>query len=231
MSLSANAQEFLAIARPALERGDPQLVAEAFAQRWTAAELCPLLQHPDVIVRRVAAMAVGLVGDMSVVGQLARALHDIDEQVHQFAHDGLWSIWFRASTPLAATHFENGVTRMEDGQYTDAVAQFDLAIACDPQFAEAYNQRAMARFFISEHPAAIRDCREALLHVPCHFGALCGMGHCFAELGDLPSALRCYRKALKINPRLEEIAKVIQQIKTRLRHINDSSGTFELANA
>ena len=231
MMVPANAQEFLAVARPALEHGDPQLVAEAFAQRWAPAELAPLVQHPDVIVRRVAAMALGLVGDLSVAGPLARALHDIDDQVYQYAHDSLWSIWFRASRPCAAQPFEAGIAHMEAGRYTAATQSFTDAIEVDPDFAEAYNQRAMARFFRSRHIAAVRDCRRTLACVPCHFGAWCGMGHCYAEMGDLKHALRCYRKAVKINPRLHEIAETADQIKSRLKHINDSSGTHEFAIA
>ena len=79
-----------------------------------------------------------------------------------------------------------------------------------PWFAEAWNQRALARFHRREYNDSIRDCRQALEINPYHFGAASGMGQCYLKLGDRLSALESFRRALRLNPNLERVrAQVI----------------------
>ena len=42
--------------------------------------------------------------------------------------------------------------------------------------------------------------------MPFHFGALAGLGHCYAHEGKLVPALRCYEQALAINMNDAELA-------------------------
>ena len=103
-----------------------------------------------------------------------------------------------------------------------------IAIELDPDFAEAYNQCAIAHFFLGQWEAAIRDSRRALTLMPSHFGAMSGMGHCYAHLGDLEAALRCYRESVRINPRMTAVADAIERLEAKLQSRNDSSGMFQI---
>jgi tetratricopeptide (TPR) repeat protein len=42
------------------------------------------------------------------------------------------------------------------------------------------------------------------------------MGHCHAHEGNLAEALRCYRRALEINPSLEGIQQAIDELQKQL---------------
>lgn len=223
--MQVNPGEFLAVVRPALETGDAARLAEEVRQRWTPRQLCSLLGSRDLDVRRVTAVTLGLVGDSTCVGCLARALHDDDDQVNQMAEHGLWSIWFRAGSPAAAKPFSRGVQNLCAEDYRAATAEFDEATRIDPEFAEAYNQCAIAHFFLGEWRESLADCERAVRLMPSHFGAISGMGHCYAHLGDLPAALRCYRRAVAINPRMPAIERAIERLQLKLS--NDSSGMFE----
>jgi tetratricopeptide (TPR) repeat protein len=97
-----------------------------------------------------------------------------------------------------------------------AIEHFDQAIAIDPQFAEPYNQRAIARFLKEEFEESIADYRKAVRLMPCHFGALAGMGHSFLHLGQLEHALQNYERAIAINPHLSCISQTIAEIHRRL---------------
>jgi tetratricopeptide (TPR) repeat protein len=228
--IGIDGQVFLEAVRPALEAGDAKALADAVGDRWQPKQVASLLNHCCVDVRRVAAVALGLVGDACVVGCLARALRDPDEKVNEMAEYGLWSIWFRSGDARAAKPFREGVALLGAESYEQAIDKFLEAQQIDPDFAEAYNQCAIAHFFVGDWMAAIDECRECVKRVSVHFGAISGMGHCYTQLGDLPKALHCYRQAISINPRMPAIARAIERLEARIRDINDSSGIHEVGS-
>lgn len=214
--MSIDANEFLNLARQPLEAGDAVALADQVLARWEAAEVCSLLQSENLDVRRVASVTLGLIGDHTCVGPLSEALHDRDEQVNQMAEHGLWSIWFRSGKCQAMQAFRDGVALIGSEAYDDAIDRFHAALDIDPDFAEAYNQRAIARFFLGQWDNALTDCRQAARRMPVHFGAIAGMGHCYAHMCQLHDALRCYRKAVAINPRMTAICKAIERLEAKL---------------
>ncbi len=228
MGISVDPKEFLEVTLPALRSGDAAALAQAVRVRWKARELCPLLRNADADVRRVAAVTMGLVGDMRAVSCLTGALHDPDPQVNQMAEHGLWSIWFRSGDVKAHQPFREGVAMLAAESYQAAVQCFEKATRIDPMFAEAFNQRAIAHFFLTEWELAVNCCRSTITLVPVHFGAIAGMGHCYTQLGELRRALACYQRALEINPRMSAIAQMIQRLQGHAKSDNDSSGMFSV---
>ena len=222
---SIDAVGFLDVVRPALAGGDAQALARAVEVRWTPKQLCPLLRDPKADVRRVVAFTLGLIGDESAVGCLIRALHDNDWRVNQMAEHALWSIWFRSCDPQAATSFRQGIKLLEAESYAQAIDCFKLAASVDRHFAEAYNQCALAHFFLSQWRPAIKDALQAVKRTPIHFGALCTIGHCFTQLGEYEPAVQFYRRALRINPRMVGITRAVELISLKLQKMCDSSGT------
>lgn len=204
--------EFLAVTRAALASGDAQALADEVTKYWTPRQLCRLLTSQDADVRRVVAVTLGLVGDTSCTGCLARALHDADESVSAMAEHGLWSIWFRSGRACAAASFAAGVASMEQEAYTRAILKFEEAAGADPGFAEAYHQCALAHFFLGQWDECISDSRRTLERMPTHFGAMAGMGHAHLQLGQIDEALCCYRRALAIHPRLPDIQEAIERL-------------------
>jgi len=206
------ADEFLEAVKPALNRGDVRSLCDAVCGRWSPTELCGLLGHREVDVRRTAVVVLGMVGGCEVVGCVTRCLHDADEQVHQFAEDALWSLWLRAGKPEAAEAFAQGMTALAEDQYPQAIAEFEAALKLDRAFAEAYNQLAIAHYMNEQWVASVVACRQALSLMPTHFGAMAGLGHGYAHCGQHRQAIDCYRRALAINPRMATVAAA----KTRL---------------
>ncbi len=212
MPFAIDASDFIEVIRPALAAQDPHVLARTVRQRWHARQVCQLLAHYDVEVRRAAAVVLGLVGSMDDAVALTLALKDNDTQVNQMAENALWSIWFRAGRSEAAVHFNRGLACLAREDYSCAIQRFEDAFAVDPDFAEAYNQCAMAHYFLGQWDEAIADCRRTLGRIPTHFGAILGMGHCHAQKGELDQALTCYRRALVINPNMPAIARTIVSI-------------------
>jgi len=226
MRLTIDPAEFLEVLHPALESGDRDRVVAAVRSRWLPPQLCPLVQSPEPDVRRVAALVLGMVGDRRVTDCLARALRDPDETVHQMAEHARWSIWFRSGRPSAVKPFREGLEMLNQRAYQASIAWFREAFAADPDFSEAYNQIAIAHFFLRQWGESLEDCGQAVKLTPTHFGAIAGMGHCLMELGDLSRAFQCYRQSLTINPRMPAIASAVGRLQTSLRAVADEGEEF-----
>jgi tetratricopeptide (TPR) repeat protein len=166
-------------------------------------------------VRKVAALALSLVGGRRCVADLARQLADPDPVVNQMAEHALWSIWFRLGEPPAHKCLLAGLEHLNHRDFDAAEESFSEAIALDPKFAEAYNQRAIVHYLREEYQPSIDDCMKAVDLMPEHFGAWAGLGHCHAHLDQTPQAIEAYEKALAINPHLDCVKQAVVELKAK----------------
>lgn len=185
--------------------------------RWKPDQIADLFASEDVDARKVAALAYGMVGHACCLPKLVPLLKDPDSMVAQMADRAIWSVWFRLGTPEANHHVCQGVRALNRQDFDHAIVHFTTAIDLDPHFAEAYNQRAIAKFLLERFDDCIEDCRKTVQLIPYHFGALAGLGHCHAHEHRLETALQCYEKAIAINPRLDDLRQTIEELRRELR--------------
>jgi tetratricopeptide (TPR) repeat protein len=185
----------------------------AVRARYTEGTLQRVLTASEVEARRAAALALGLVGTMDSNAAVAAALRDPDRLVQRFAADTLWELWFRGGTPE-----QNLRLREAAGNPDPAAARSDLdaLVRQAPDFAEAYNQRAIAFFKRGEFVRAAEDCEAVLRLNPFHFGAAAGLGQCLMKLNKPGAALRAFRSALEVNPALEHLRDTIRDLERSL---------------
>jgi len=183
---------------------------------WTLEELVSLLHSSSDDMVKVAATCLGMVGSYGCCPALAATLHHPDSVVVSVAELALWQIWFRSGPPDACGELHHAARLMAEDRYDAAVAALDGVIAAAPEYAEAYNQRAIAGYLDERFPQAAADCRQAVRLNPTHFAALAGLGHCFAQLGRYRDALGAYRGALRIHPRMAGVRQSIRQIRSVL---------------
>ena len=208
---------FVSAVQPLLEGKDLKGLLALLKANWTSAQITSLLggRHEDA--RKVAALALSLVGCKHCVGDLAERLRDPDPVVNAMAEHALWSIWFRSGSSQEANHqLCRGTQAMNRKDFEHAIQHFTRAIELDPEFAEAYNQRGLAKYLQERYDESIPDCLKAAEHMPYHFGAWAGMGHCHAHLGRLAEAVECYERALEINPHLDCVRQAIESLRPRL---------------
>jgi tetratricopeptide (TPR) repeat protein len=182
---------------------------ESFRQRvsvrYTEGTLGRLVDSGTTQSRRAAVFALGLFGSYAANATVARALRDNDPVVRDLANNALWAIWFRADT----TENNEALRQVSDlngrRQFAAAVELATRLLAQAPQFAEAYNQRAIAHFFLGHFEESAADCRRTLLQNPYHFGALEGLARCQIQLDRRQDALKTLRRALRLQPYSEVI--------------------------
>jgi tetratricopeptide (TPR) repeat protein len=199
-----------------------QAALEAFGQRvfdrYTEGTLMRLLDTTHAVTRQSACLALGLRGGMGANRRLATMLHDEDLGVRQTATEALWSIWFRAGTAEQNSRLRQlmQAAANSDGHLEKVLAGFDDLIAEAPDFAEAYNQRAVVHFRRGEFDLAAKDCERVLKLNPVHFGAVSGLAKSYMKQRKLRAALRAYRRSLRINPNLEEVRQAIRSLEKTL---------------
>jgi tetratricopeptide (TPR) repeat protein len=208
--------EFVATVQPALARQDVQGLTDLLRSRYSHEQIKAVLTSDDLDARKVAALALSLVGGKCCVEELSKQLCHADPVVNQMAEHALWAIWFRCGSKEANHELCRGTKALNRRDIECAIEHFSKAISIDPNFAEAYNQRALAKYLGEQYGPCIEDCEQAVERMPCHFGAWAGMGHCHAHEGRLNDAIRCYEQALCLNPHLDGVKQAISELRGKL---------------
>ena len=185
----------------------------AVRERYTEGTLQRLLKSADVRTRRAAVLALGLVGTIQSNAAVAGMLRDEDVLVQRFASDSLWEVWFRAGTADQNWQLQQAIRQAEPAAVRAAL---DELIGQAPEYAEAYNQRAIWYFKRGEYARAVEDCEAVMRLNPFHFGAAAGMGQCFLKLKKTRAALRAFQLALDINPTLDHLTDTIRALEEAL---------------
>jgi tetratricopeptide (TPR) repeat protein len=184
------------------------------AARYNEGTLHRLLNSTDARTRRAAILALGLMGTMKTSNEaIACMLHDEDRGVRQLAADALWTLWFRADSQSNNAELQRLVDMRDRRKKRECL---DALIAKSPEFAEAYNQRAILHFQAEEWSKSIADCERTLKLNAYHFGAAAGMARCYMELGKHRAALKAFRNAHRINPGMEGVEEAIRALENAL---------------
>ena len=200
-------------------RSDDETGLLRFLRRaWSVGALTDLLQGEDSVAGWVAAYCLGVLGGPIAVMPLVRALHHDDPAVASAAEDALWRIWFDEVGTSARRSLQKAATHISQESYSAATAVLDEVIARYPAFAEAYNQRAIARYLHDDYIGSIADYKRSVDLNRSHFGAYAGMGHSHTHLGHYAEAIACYRTALTIHPRIEGVRQSIRRIQDLSTH-------------
>ena len=208
-----NPVDFVATLQPMLATNDLNGLFHVLQNNFTPHQLKCLITCPCSDARKVATLALGLVGGTCSIPHLALQLADPDPMANQMAEHALWSIWFRMSKPSANDLLTRGTQAMESQDFEAAETHFTQALQIDPEFSEAYNQRAIVHYLCERYELSIVDCQSTIEFMPCHFGAWAGMGHYHAHLQQIKQAARCYEKALQINPHMPCIREMLGEIR------------------
>ena len=192
---------------------DEDNLRQVLSSKYTENDLVNYLQNEDILVARAAATALGLIGCMDIVPILVKNLKNDDYRASVNTEESLWNIWSRSGNDDVDKMLNVGKKHIENEKFSEAIEQFTAVIESAPNFAEGYNQRAIACFVIGEWENAIEDCKQTVELNPHHFGAYAGMGHAYLRLGEIEEAIEAYKQALTINPNLISIAKVVIQLR------------------
>ncbi len=138
--------------------------------------------------------------DSLFINSLLEDLKNPDETVREQATRKIWRIWFQQKGIYGLEKIEHSQKLLDARKITEAEAVLTELINAQPDFAEAWNRRAFLYYSISEHQKSLFDCQMVVQLNPVHFGALHGMGLCYAAMGNYVEAIKAFRHALEIQP-------------------------------
>jgi tetratricopeptide (TPR) repeat protein len=175
------------------------------------------LENSDAETRASAADRLGEVGTMDDVAPLLNSLRDDNELVRNTAEQSIWRIWARSGDPAVDRLYARGIREMNEGSFARAISTFTEIIKLKPDFAEGWNKRATVYFMTEQYDKSLEDCDEVLKRNPYHFGALSGYGHIHVEFRLLEQAIEYFQRALKINPNMGSIARLIERLEQQIK--------------
>jgi tetratricopeptide (TPR) repeat protein len=111
---------------------------------------------------------------------------------------------------------QNAQTLVDEGRFDTAEALLSALAAELPDFAEAWNRRAVLYFVQRRYREAMADCQRVIDLVPYHFGALHGLGLCHAAMGEYEEAIQVFRRALVVQPYALANQRLILECTARL---------------
>lgn len=154
--------------------------------------------------------------DDTAIDYLLESLKSDDEQQRDAATRELWQLWFNQKGAYGLELLERAQTLLQAGKVDEAETLLTDLIQDQPDFAEAWNRRAVLYYLQGRYRPALADCQQVIALVPVHFGALHGMGLCYAALGEYRTAIQAFRRALEVQPHALINQKMILECTTRL---------------
>ena len=121
-------------------------------------------------------------------------------------------VWLNSDSDTANLLMQRAMVSIQAGNYPLALSLFDKLVGVEPDWAEAWNQRATARFLAGDLDSAMADINRVMKLEPRHFGALAGMGMILQGAGLDKSALEIFNKALAIYPLEPDIRKLAEKL-------------------
>jgi len=152
----------------------------------------------------------------SSINSLLENLKNPDENVRKQATEELWRIWFYQKGISGMERLGQTQMLLEGGETAQAEALLTQIIREQPDFAEAWNRRAVLYYLLKQYQKSRDDCQQVIQLNPIHFGALHGLGLCHAALGDYQVAITAFRRALDIQPYSLINQKLILECTARL---------------
>jgi tetratricopeptide (TPR) repeat protein len=154
--------------------------------------------------------------NQNLIDKLLLDLKSSDLNIRERATSQLWRIWFWQKGKIPLEQIEESERLLAEGNVAAAASILDNLVDALPDFAEAWNRRAVLKFMNQNYDRAIADCEMVLKLNPVHFGALHGLGLCHAALGNYSAAIRAFRSALDIQPHAIENQRLILECTARL---------------
>ncbi len=133
-------------------------------------------------------------------GPLLADLKHPEEDVRHQATEKLWWHWFNQKGAKGLAIINHSQRLIEQEELEQAEQLLTRLINAEPDFAEAWNRRAILFYMQERYQDAVQDCEAVVRLNPYHFGAWHGLGLSHLALAQYREAILAFRRALEIQP-------------------------------
>jgi len=124
-----------------------------------------------------------------------------DERAAALLESQLEQAWLQAGSPAVTLLISRGLRLLQAGQNDSAAESFTDAITLAPEVAEAWRQRAIARYHAGDSAGAVQDLQETLKREPRDFAAFRSLADIAAAREDWKSAYTAWQKVMELDPK------------------------------
>ena len=199
-----------------LASADTLRFAQQLSDAYTPSTLAKLLSLGGVEVRRAASLALGIIGDSTVVESLGRALSDSDRGVRLAADDAFRATLLRDAAPVHHQQLLQVMHLNDGGEFAAALPPAMILTNQAPHYAEAQHQLAVCWEGVRNMHEAETAYRGCLWLCRFHYPAWMGVARCRIDQNDLGTALSALERATSICPDLEAPRAQARSIRRRL---------------
>jgi tetratricopeptide (TPR) repeat protein len=138
-----------------------------------------------------------------------------DQQSAAALEQQVLQAWLQAGTPAVTLLMSRGLRLLHAGQDDDAVESFSDAITLSPNVAEAWHQRAIARYHEGDSPGAIHDLEETVKLEPRNFAAWRTLADIATAREDWKGAYAAWQKVMALDPKTPGGEERLQELKRK----------------
>ena len=193
-------------------------LAEEWGTHMSRQQALAQLHSANSSERREGLGRLAEIGTREDVPFMLQRLHDHDELVRGMAEEALWGLWLRSNDRMVNRLFQSSIALIQQEQPELAISKLDRIIAYRPEFAEAWNKRGDAYLQMGDLDRALADYQQTLRLNPYHFGAMQSCGEVWLERSNARRSAEYFRRALDVNPNLQEAAFILHELEERLEN-------------
>ena len=116
----------------------------------------------------------------------------------------IWQEWFRSGDSETDNLIQQAMQKRGNYDFAGAVEILSQVIELNPEYAEAWNQRATVYYYQGNYDASLEDIAKTLALEPRHFGAMSGRAMIRLSQSKPALARQNIIEAIKIHPFLKE---------------------------
>jgi tetratricopeptide (TPR) repeat protein len=138
-----------------------------------------------------------------------------NEQAAATLEGRIRELWMQSGSAAATLLMGRGARDLQNDADDEAVDDFDAVLVLEPDLADAYHRRAMARFALGDYRGALADIEATLKREPHDFAALKTLSRIAEARDDFKGALAAWRKVLELSPHTPDGAERLKQLQKK----------------
>jgi tetratricopeptide (TPR) repeat protein len=130
------------------------------------------------------------------------------------AEEKIVGLWMESGSDTVDLLMKWALQAIDEENYPLALDLLDRITTLKPNYVEGWNKRASVYYLTEDYSKSLADIRRVLALEPRHFAALSGLGAILADVGDNKRAIEVYKRALEIDPHLDNVKKALDEIES-----------------
>ncbi|WP_269585534.1 tetratricopeptide repeat protein [Roseibium sp. Sym1] len=136
---------------------------------------------------------------------------DTPQEAERIARD-IQLMWMDSGSATVDVLMSRAGKAIQLEDHALALDLLDVVVILKPSYAEGWNRRATVHYMREDFGKSLVDIERTLALEPRHWGALSGLAIIQRRLGFEDDALKSFKRALEVNPGLENAAEAIESL-------------------